>query len=87
MPWLVLAANKGHYKAQALLGRILFNGEHGTRQRAVGPDVAHRRLRRAGRQGAVDRASCARPRSQQATDDERAMALILLKRWVEGRRE
>jgi hypothetical protein len=24
---------------------------------------------------------------QQATEDERAMALILLKRWVEGRRE
>ena len=24
---------------------------------------------------------------KQASDDERAMALILLKRWVEGRRE
>ena len=24
---------------------------------------------------------------QQANDDERALALILLKRWVEGRRE
>ena len=36
VPWLVLASNKGHYKAQAMLGRILFNGEHGTRQRAAG---------------------------------------------------
>ena len=53
--WLVLAANKGHYKSQALLGRILFNGEHGIAPARVGPDVAHRRLRRAGRQGAVDR--------------------------------
>jgi hypothetical protein len=24
---------------------------------------------------------------KQATDDERALALILLKRWVEGRRD
>lgn len=85
VPWLVLAANKGHYKAQALLGRILFNGEHGMRQRASGlmwltvacdgpgakePWIAQLR------ETAV----------QQASEDERAMALILLKRWVEGRR-
>ena len=36
VPWLVLAANKGQYKAQAVLGRMLFNGEHGMRQRASG---------------------------------------------------
>ena len=86
VPWLVLAANKGHYKSQALLGRILFNGEHGMRQRASGlmwltvacdgpgakePWIAELR------ETAV----------KQATDDERALALILLKRWVEGRRE
>jgi len=86
VPWLVLAANKGHYKSQALLGRILFNGEHGMRQRASGlmwltiacdgpgakePWIAQLR------ETAV----------QQASDDERALALILLKRWVEGRHE
>ena len=86
VPWLVLAANKGHYKSQAVLGRILFNGEHGMRQRASGlmwltvacdgpgakePWIAELR------ETAV----------KQATDDERALALILLKRWVEGRRE
>jgi TPR repeat protein len=86
VPWLVLAANKGHYKAQAILGRILFNGEHGIRQRASGlmwltvacdgpgakvPWIAQLR------ETAV----------AQATDDERAMAYILLKRWVEGRHE
>jgi TPR repeat protein len=84
VPWLLLAANKGHYKSQALLGRILFNGEHGMRQRATGlmwlsiacdgpgakvPWIAHLR------ETAV----------QQASDDERSMALIMLRRWVEGR--
>jgi len=86
VPWLVLAANKGHYQAQAVLGRILFNGEHGLRQRASGlmwltvacdgpgakvPWIAQMR------ETAV----------QQATDDERAMAYILLRRWVAGRHE
>lgn len=85
VPWLVLAANKGHYKSQALLGRILFNGEHGIRQRASGlmwltvacdgpgakePWIAQ----------LYDNAV------KQASEDERALALILLKRWVEGRR-
>jgi TPR repeat protein len=83
--WLVLAANKGHIKSQALLGRILFNGEHGMRQRASGlmwltiasdgpgdkdPSVAQLQARA----------------MQQASEDDRAMAFMLLKRWVEGRR-
>jgi hypothetical protein len=86
VPWLVLAANKGHYKSQAALGRILFDGEGGVRQRASGlmwltiacdgPGAKDPRI--AGlRETAV----------AQATDDERAMALILLKRWVQGRHE
>ncbi len=86
VPWLVLAANKGHYRAQAVLGRIMFYGEHGIRQRAAGlmwltvacdgpggKDSSITQLREA----AV----------AQATDDEKAMAFILLKRWVEGRRD
>jgi TPR repeat protein len=86
VPWLVLAANKGHYKSQALLGRILFNGEHGMRQRASGlmwltvacdgPGAKEAWITEL-RETAV----------KQASDDERALALILLKRWVEGRRE
>jgi TPR repeat protein len=86
VPWLVLAANKGHYKSQALLGRILFNGEHGIRQRASGlmwltvacdgPGAKEAWITEL-RETAV----------KQASDDERALALILLKRWVEGRRE
>ena len=86
VPWLVLAANKGHYKSQAVLGRILFNGEHGMRQRASGlmwltvacdgPGAKEAWITEL-RETAV----------KQASDDERALALILLKRWVEGRRE
>ena len=86
VPWLVLAANKNYYKAQAVLGRILFNGEHGIRQRASGlmwltiacdgPGAKEPWITKL-RDTAV----------AQATDDERALAVILLKRWVEGRRE
>jgi TPR repeat protein len=86
VPWLVLASNKGHYKAQANLGRIMFYGEHGIRQRAAGlmwltvacdgPGAKEAWITQL-RETAV----------AQATDDERAMAFILLKRWVEGRRE
>lgn len=86
VPWLVLASNKGHFKAQAILGRILFNGEHGMRQRAAGlmwltvacdgPGAKEPWISQL-RENAV----------QQASDDERAIAFTLLKRWVEGRRE
>ncbi len=86
VPWLVLAANKGHYKSQAVLGRIMFNGEHGMRQRASGLmwlTVA------CDGPGAKEPwiAQLRETSVQQASDDERALALILLKRWVEGRRE
>ena len=86
VPWLVLAANKGHYKSQAILGRILFNGEHGIRQRASGlmwltvacdgPGAKEPWITEL-REASV----------KQASDDERALALILLKRWVGGRRD
>jgi uncharacterized protein len=36
MNWLELAARKGHAQAQALLGRIMFNGEAGAPQRPLG---------------------------------------------------
>jgi hypothetical protein len=86
VPWLVLASNKGHYRAQAVLGRIMFYGEHGIRQRAAGlmwltvacdgPGAKEPWITEL-RETAV----------KQATDDERALALILLKRWVQGRHE
>jgi exopolysaccharide production negative regulator len=86
VPWLVLAANKGHYKAQAVLGRILFNGEHGVRQRASG--LMWLTVACDGPGANVPWITQLRETAvQQASDDERALALILLKRWVEGRRE
>ena len=86
VPWLVLASNKGHYKAQAILGRILFNGEHGTRQRAAG--LMWMTVASDG-PGAKEPwiAQLRESSMAQATNDEQAMAYILLKRWVEGRRE
>ena len=86
VPWLVLAANKGHYKSQALLGRILFRGEHGTRQRASG--LMWLTIAGDGPGAKVPWITELRENAfKQANDDERAMALIMLRRWVEGRRE
>jgi TPR repeat protein len=84
--WLSLAANKGQHQAQALLGRILFNGEHLQRQAARGlmwltlaRDSATPEERWIA--DLYDQAF------RQATDDERAMALVYLERWVKGRRD
>ena len=86
VPWLVLAANKGHYKAQAVLGRILFNGEHGMRQRASG--LMWLTIACDGPGAKVPWIAALRETAfQQANDDERALALILLRRWVERRHQ
>jgi hypothetical protein len=84
VPWLVLAANKGHYRSQAVLGRILFNGEHGARQRAAG--LMWLTIACDGPGAKVKWISELRQSAfQQASDDERALALILLRRWVASR--
>jgi len=86
VPWLVLAANKGHYKSQALLGRILFKGEHGTRQPASG--LMWLTIASDGPGGTVSWISELRETAfKQASEKERAQALVLLERWVGGRRE
>jgi TPR repeat protein len=86
VPWLLLAANKGHYKSQALLGRILFRGEHGTRQRASG--LMWLTIACDGPGAKVAWIADLRETAfKQASDDERAMALIMLRRWVAGRPE
>jgi hypothetical protein len=86
IPWLLLAANKGHYKSQALLGRILFRGEHGVKQRASGLMWLTVACDGPGAKVAWI-AELRETAFKQATDDERSMALILLRRWVEGRHE
>lgn len=86
VPWLTLAANKGHYKSQALLGRILFRGEHGVRQPASG--LMWLTIASDGPGGSVAWIAELRESAfKQATDKEREAALILLERWVEGRRQ
>ena len=84
--WLGLAAHKGQYQAQALLGQMLFNGDGLPPQRARGlmwltvardsalPDEAWIKE-------SYNRAIA------KASDDDRAMALQMLEYWVQGRKE
>lgn len=83
--WLGLAAAKGQHEAQALLGKMLFNGEHLPRQAARGlmwitlardsatPDETW----------ITDLYDSA---MRKASDDDRTMALHMIERWVQGKR-
>jgi uncharacterized protein len=83
--WLGLAAGRGQHQAQAVLGRLLFEGAVVRRQAARGlmwlslardsatPDEAW----------IVELWDAA---FKQATDDERAMAVKYIEEWVRGRR-
>jgi hypothetical protein len=79
--WLSLAAGKGQYQAQAVFGAMLFKGESVPRQSARG--LMWLTLAR----------DAASPREtwitdlyaaalKQATEDERAVALVHLERWL-----
>jgi hypothetical protein len=83
--WLSLAARKGQYQAQAVLGAMLFKGEYVPRQ---GPQ---------GLMWLTLARDAATPREtwisdlytaalKQASEDERAVALVFLERWLKGRR-
>ncbi len=86
VPWLLLAARKGHYKSQAVLGRILFWGEHGMRQAASG--LMWLTIAGDGPGSNVPWITELREKAiKEATDREREGGLMLLERWVEGRRE
>lgn len=84
--WLGLAAQKGQYEAQALLGEMLFNGDRLPRQAARG--LMYLTLAR----------DSARPDEtwikesysrafEKASDDDRVVALQMLEHWVQGRRD
>jgi uncharacterized protein len=84
--WLGLAANKGQYRAQALLGSILFKGENVGRQGARGLMW----LTLARDNATPEDAWIAEMHDaafKQASDDERAMALVYLERFLKGRRD
>ena len=85
--WFGLSAQKGQCQAQAMLGAMLFAGDHVPRQAARGlmwltlaKDSA-RTADQAWVEKLYDSAY------QQSTEDERALALVYLKRWLETRRE
>jgi TPR repeat protein len=80
--WLGLAAQKQQYRAQALLGRMLFKGEGVPRQGARGLmwlTLARESAATAEDGWIVDTYESA---FKVATEDERAMALTYLQQWL-----
>jgi TPR repeat protein len=84
--WFRLAAVKGQHHAQALLGRMLFKGEEVPRQGARGLMwlILARDSASSSEAWIKDLYDAA---FQQATPDERALALTYLERWIKSRRE
>ncbi len=85
--WLGLAANKGQYQAQAVLGSMLFKGDVVPRQVARG--LMWLTLARDGAVGPDDKwiTELYEAAFKQANQDDRAAALMFLERWLKGRRE
>jgi TPR repeat protein len=84
--WLWLSAHKGQVQAQALLGTMLFSGEAVPRQAARGLMW----LTLAKDASTAEQAWIAKQYDsafKQATEDERALALVYLQRWMTARRE
>jgi TPR repeat protein len=82
--WLSLAAHKGQHQAQALLGGMLFKGDHLQRQAARGLMW----LTLARESAAADEKwinDLYESAFRQATDEERSLAIVFLERWVKGR--
>ena len=79
--WLFSAAQKGQHQAQALLGQMLFNGDQLPKQAARG--LMWLML---ARDSATPDETCIRDSYNKAvakaSDDDRAMALQMVERWV-----
>jgi TPR repeat protein len=85
--WFGLSAQKGQCQAQAMLGAMLFAGDHVPRQAARGLmwlTLAKDSARTSDQAWVAELYESA---MQQATEDERALAGVYLKRWMETRRE
>jgi len=85
--WFGLSAQKGQCQAQAMLGAMLFSGDNVPRQAARGLmwlTLAKDSARTSDQTWVAKLYDSA---FAQATEDERAMALVYLKRWLETRRE
>jgi TPR repeat protein len=88
--WFGLSAQKGQCQSQAMLGAMLFAGDHVPRQAARGLMWLTLAKDNAKDGAAADQAwinGLYDSAFQQATEDERALALVYLKRWMETRRE
>jgi TPR repeat protein len=84
--WLTLSAGKGQPQAQALLGSMLFRGDGVPKQAARG--LMWLTLARDAAPGDKRIADLHAAASQQATDDQRALALTFIESWLNsGRRE
>jgi exopolysaccharide production negative regulator len=85
--WFGLSAQKGQCQAQAMLGAMLFAGDHVPRQAARG--LMWLTLAKDSATGAnqawINRLYDSAMR--QASEDERALAGVYLRRWMETRRE
>ncbi|MGC1464153.1 MAG: tetratricopeptide repeat protein [Pseudolabrys sp.] len=84
--WLGLSAHKGQCQAQATLGAMLFSGDNVPRQAALGLMW----LTLAKDSAKPDQAWINKlydSAFKQATEDERAVALVYLERWLKTRRE
>jgi TPR repeat protein len=88
--WFVLSAQKGMCKAQAMLGAMLFTGDHVPRQAARGLMWLTLAKDAVKDSAAADREWISRlyeNAMHQATEDQRALAAIYLRHWLENRRE
>jgi TPR repeat protein len=84
--WLRLAARKGHREAQAVFGHMLFKGDKVRRQGARGL-MWLMLARDAATANDVWITKLYDAAVKQATNDEQAMALVYLERWLQTRRE
>jgi TPR repeat protein len=84
--WLLLSANKGDHRAQALLGSMLFKGEDVSRQAALGLFwlIMAKDAATPDETWITDMYTSA---LAQASDTERAMARKYLEDWLKSRRE
>lgn len=85
--WFGLSAQKGQCQAQAMLGAMLFAGDHVPRQAARGLMWLTLAKDSARTPDEAWVANLYESAYQQSTEDERALALVYLKRWMETRRE
>jgi TPR repeat protein len=84
--WFGLSAQKGNCEAQAMLGAMLFAGDHVPRQAARGLMwLALAKDNARGNQAWIG--GLYESAMRQANEDERAMAGVYLKRWLEARRD